>query len=66
MTVELCPVCHGNGLVPAGFYSTYGNNPYNTVLNEVAPEKCRSCDGKGYIVVDIEHYEPKNTAGENG
>ena len=64
MTVELCPVCEGRGLVKAGFYFTSGN-PY-LVLTGDSPEKCRSCDGKGYIVVDIEHYEPKNTAGENG
>ena len=47
-SVHLCPVCDGNGLVPAGFYNqTSGGWSGGTLV----PEQCRSCDGKGYIVV---------------
>ena len=50
MTVECCPICHGNGLVSAGFYSHPGDYPI-WVTSRVASEKCRSCDGRGYIIV---------------
>ncbi len=49
---EKCPVCNGNGLVSAGFYSRGGDYPYWTTSNTVA-EKCLSCDGKGWIDVLI-------------
>ena len=40
-----CPVCCGRGFVDANFYSCFSSN------SSGSPEKCRSCDGKGYIVV---------------
>ncbi len=43
-----CPVCNGNGLVPNGFY-TQTSGQWDTTSAE--PEKCRSCGGKGYLVV---------------
>ena len=66
MTVEICPVCNGNGLVSNSFYATGGDYPYR-VSNSVAPEKCRSCDGRGYVFIDqVEIYKPQNNTGENG
>lgn len=47
MSVEICPVCGGRGLVPVGFYTAVGT-PYYSTTN-TSPETCRSCGGKGYI-----------------
>lgn len=43
-----CPVCGGNGLVPAGFYLTVTGQ---ITTSSCAPETCRSCMGKGFILV---------------
>lgn len=45
MSVQVCPVCNGRGLVPNGFYDT----SYSS--SSTAPEICRSCQGKGYLVI---------------
>jgi hypothetical protein len=45
MEALLCPVCNGRGTVPAGFYDP-GLGCTNT-----SAEKCRSCQGQGYILV---------------
>lgn len=42
-----CPVCHGNGKVPAGFYRQVSSQWYSG--SSAAPEKCKSCDGRGVI-----------------
>ena len=42
-----CPVCEGRGLVPNGFYGAVGVESYTT--NSLAPEMCRSCQGRGWI-----------------
>ena len=47
MSVEICPVCGGKGLVPTGFYTAVGTPYYSTT--STSPETCRSCGGKGYI-----------------
>lgn len=47
MSVEICPVCGGKGLVPTGFYTAIGTPYYSTT--GTFPETCRSCSGKGYI-----------------
>lgn len=47
MSVEICPVCGGKGLVPNGFYLAVGTSYYSTT--NTSPETCRSCGGKGYI-----------------
>lgn len=47
MSVEICPVCGGKGLVPNGFYLAVGTSYYSTT--NISPETCRSCGGKGYI-----------------
>lgn len=54
MEVLRCPVCCGNGQVDDGFYSgthmdEYGNLTWSSSSTE--PETCRSCDGKGYVVI---------------
>ena len=42
----VCPVCGGKGTVSAGFYSVPPGSSTNAM-----PETCRSCDGRGYVVV---------------
>lgn len=44
MKTELCPVCQGRQTVPPGFYTPIGTS-------SLAAERCRSCDGLGYIVL---------------
>jgi len=43
-----CPVCEGKGIVPNGFY-LYPQQEYATT--STAPEMCKACCGKGYILV---------------
>jgi hypothetical protein len=43
-----CPVCNGNGLVPAGFYDAPITNEYRASTNS-AGEICRSCKGSGIV-----------------
>ena len=50
MHVEKCPVCKGVGQVSAGFYSRGGDYEFWMVF-ATSPEQCRSCGGKGYLVV---------------
>lgn len=41
-----CPICHGKGIVPTGFYDT----PMLTSgATGTMPDQCRSCDGKGVL-----------------
>lgn len=47
--VHICPVCGGKGIVPNGFYIAVGTPYYSTT--STAPETCRSCGGKGIIIV---------------
>lgn len=44
-----CPVCEGRGHVPNGFYGSFAGLPWTT--SSVAPETCKSCEGKGYVSV---------------
>lgn len=44
-----CPVCGGNGLVQSGFYSSATG--YWTSSSASTTETCRSCFGKGYVLV---------------
>ena len=48
MHAEKCPICNGNGLVPHGFYNQTSGH---WSASSTEPEKCRSCDGKGYVLV---------------
>ena len=52
--LEKCPVCLGNGLVPSGFYSTTRQEDgcLAWASGSTEPEMCKSCDGKGFIVVE--------------
>lgn len=45
-TPHKCPVCEGRGIVPCDFYTgpTYGVS--------MDPVECRSCTGKGYVVLN--------------
>lgn len=43
-----CPVCDGSGIVPGGFYISTGGFS----ITGDSQEACRSCNGKGYIVLD--------------
>ena len=47
MSAQVCPVCGGKGLVPRGFYDVSSN----LSTTSATPETCRSCGGKGYIIV---------------
>lgn len=47
MSAQVCPVCGGKGLVPKGFYDVSSN----LSTTSATPETCRSCGGKGYIIV---------------
>jgi|GEM_PF-6092034 len=47
METQLCPVCTGSGIVDGGFY----NRTSETWISSGGTEKCRSCDGRGYVIV---------------
>ena len=47
---EVCPVCHGRGMVQNGFYTNYTG--YWT-SNTTGMKTCRSCMGKGYIQATV-------------
>ena len=53
--IEKCPVCLGNGIVDNGFYSATRQEDgcLMWTSGDVAPEECRACSGKGYIVVSV-------------
>ena len=44
-----CPVCRGNGIVPNGFYSQTREHWVSASCDQ---EQCRSCGGRGYIIID--------------
>lgn len=52
---QRCPVCLGKGIVAPGFYVTPGRT---WTSGSSAPESCRSCAGKGYIVISDPVWEP--------
>ncbi len=47
-SVQCCPVCEGKGTVRSGFYDDID---YSFAIALLPRETCRSCNGKGYIVV---------------
>jgi len=47
--VFVCPVCQGRGTVPDMFYSWPIIEA--TTSSSVTMATCRSCNGKGYVVV---------------
>jgi hypothetical protein len=44
----ICPVCSGTGNVPNGFYNQISGEWSST---SIIPERCRSCDGQGIIII---------------
>ena len=46
--VATCPVCGGNGQVMNGFYNQVGGMWTSSNTNF---ETCRSCQGKGFIII---------------
>ena len=46
---EKCPVCQGKTEMPASFYDDLGNDGL---------VECRSCKGKGYILVGYPDAQP--------
>ena len=46
--VKRCPVCNGTGRVPLGFYNQTSGR---WTTGGIQDELCRSCDGKGYVIV---------------
>ncbi|MFA5238252.1 MAG: hypothetical protein WC476_00910 [Phycisphaerae bacterium] len=54
MSWEICPVCNGRGLVPAGFYNVGSKIDYTyrgttTGCSSPKPETCRTCKGRGVL-----------------
>jgi hypothetical protein len=47
--VKTCPVCGGTGLVAPGFYSGLKEMCWSPT--DAPNEKCRSCDGNGYVII---------------
>ena len=62
-SVVTCPVCGGNGLVMNGFYNQT-SGVWTTGSTE--PEMCRSCNGKGYVIVpeQVTYYNPTAKKGK--
>ena len=54
MEIKKCPVCLGNGLVSNGYYNaTRQEEGYLLwTSGSTEPEICRSCNGKGYVIID--------------
>lgn len=49
MQALCCPVCGGNGIKDEGFYRSTSGMWTSSGIRRVT---CRSCNGKGYVVVD--------------
>ena len=62
---ERCLVCGGNGLVPSGFYATTTGYISGTTVEF---EQCRSCQGRGFVVIEEEPeprwFVPQTTGGQ--
>lgn len=48
-----CPVCYGTGSVGAGFYTN------GVAGTSTANIQCRSCEGKGFIVLPLTNSHQK-------
>lgn len=49
VTVQRCPTCGGNGILPHGFYWVPLGQPFEGV--STALETCRTCKGSGLVDV---------------
>lgn len=60
--VQKCPVCEGRGELPSNFYLE--------VTTSSSPVTCRSCSGKGYIIlnnlIDEDENDTATTSSEAG
>lgn len=45
-TPHRCPICGGNGKVPAGFYNQTSGD---WITTSTEPETCLSCNGTGIV-----------------
>ena len=45
---QRCPICMGRGIMPSTFYQ-----PIVGTTSAIVDEPCRSCDGKGIVIVDV-------------
>lgn len=52
MEAQICPVCIGSGIVDEGFY----RRTSNTWTSCGGTEKCRACDGKGWVQAEEESW----------
>lgn len=50
MDTQICPICTGSGLVDEGFY----RRTSNTWTSAGGSERCRSCAGRGYVIIPEE------------
>lgn len=55
--IEKCPVCEGKGVLPPNFYQLS-----NVVSANADPITCRSCDGKGYIIISSNYHDVEYTS----
>lgn len=46
-TAQRCPICMGRGIMPSTFYQ-----PIVGTASAIVDEQCRSCNGKGVVIVD--------------
>ena len=51
--VKICPVCDGRQIVPINLYLSQGGHS----IGDNSEVECRSCNGKGYIVVPGETFD---------
>ena len=58
--IEKCPVCEGKGVLPPDFYQLS-----NVVSANADPITCRSCDGKGYIIIPLNHQDEERITNLN-
>ena len=54
--VQRCPVCMGRGLVPNNFYAT--TSGIGSTTQTYLPEKCRTCNGAGVIILPYPKLQP--------
>ena len=59
METQICPVCTGSGKVDEGFY----RRTSNTWTSCGGTEKCRACDGRGYVIISEEELKEYQRGG---
>lgn len=59
METNVCPICTGSGIVDEGFY----RRTSETWTSGGGTEKCRSCDGRGYVIISEEELKEHQRGG---